>query len=47
MISNIEKRDDCFNVGYIESKLFNQRMEVWIENTVEIMYKNVLKVLNR
>ena len=38
MISNIEKRDDCFNVGYIESKLFNQRMEVWIENTVEVDY---------
>lgn len=38
MISNIEKRDDIFNVGFVESKLFNQRMEVWIENTVKMDY---------
>ena len=38
MINNIKKRDDLFNVGFIESKLFNKRMEVWIENTVDIEY---------
>lgn len=38
MINNIEKKDDIFNVGFIESKLFNRKMEVWIENTVDIDY---------
>ena len=37
-ISNIEKKDDIFNVGFIESKLFNQKIEVWIENTVDMDY---------
>lgn len=27
MISNIEKRDDMFNVGFIESKLFNKKQK--------------------
>lgn len=40
MISNIEKRDDMFNVGFIESKLFNKKIEVWIENTVDMNYAN-------
>lgn len=38
MISNIEKKNDDFNVGFIESKLFNQRMEIWIENIVNMDY---------
>ncbi len=38
MIKNIQKRDDMFNVGVIESKLFNEEIEVWIENTVEMDY---------
>lgn len=36
MISNIEKRDDMFNVGFIESKLFNKKiMEDNIKNKIE------------
>lgn len=37
MKSNIEKNDD-FNVSFIESKLVNKRMEVWIKNIVSIDY---------
>ena len=38
MIEEIKKEDDCFNSGYIESKVFNKKMKVWIENTVDMEY---------